>query len=108
MIVAKVFEGGFALTDADVRHKVSDNTGFIVSGDMKDNLAFIPNEQLEWTAISYVIKGGVALFEISKCSFRNVSDLSDFRSGISVARHEPQGSTTSLGSPLESLHDWID
>ena len=50
----------------------------------------------------------VKFLEISKCSFRNVSDLSDFRSGISVARYEPQGSTTSLGSPLESLHDWID
>ena len=83
-------------------------TGFLVSGDMEDNLAFITNGQLGRTTGSYFIEGGVALFEISKCSFRNVGDLVDFRQGMSAALDEPQGSTSSLGSPVGSLHDSID
>jgi hypothetical protein len=39
----------------------------MVSGDVEDNLTFIPNRQLGWTTGSYFIEGYIALFKISKC-----------------------------------------
>jgi len=81
---------------------------FLVSGDVEDNLTFTTNEQLGRMTRSYFVEGAVALFEISKCSFRNVDNLADFRQRMSVAMDEPQGSTSSLGSPVGSLHDLID
>ena len=48
------------------------------------------------------------LFEISNCSFKNVNDLANFRQEMSAALDKPQGSTSSLGSPMGSLHNLID
>ena len=53
--------------------------GFLVSDNVEDNLAFITNEQLGRMTGSYFIERGIALFEISNCSFRNAGDLTDFR-----------------------------
>jgi hypothetical protein len=82
--------------------------GFVVSADMEDNLAFMAIRQLRWTTGTYFVQGGIALFEIPKGAFRNVGDVGDFREGMSAALDQAQGSASSFGSPLESLHDVID
>ena len=77
----------------------------MVSVDMKDNLAFISNRQPVWTTRSWFVKWCITLLEISKGSFRNVGDVGNFREGMSATLDQPQGSASSLRSPLMSLHD---
>ena len=48
------------------------------------------------------------LFEISKCLFRNVGDIGNFRLKMSPTLDQPQGFVSSLKSPLASVHDMID
>ena len=73
--------------------------GFMVSGDIKDNLAFISNRQLVWTIRSWFVEWCIALLEISKGPFRNVGDVGNFREGMSATLDKPQGSASSLRSP---------
>jgi hypothetical protein len=80
----------------------------MVSGDMKDNLAFIMNRQSGWTTRSYFVEWCIAFLEISKGTKRNIGDMVDFREGVSGALDQAQCSTSAFGSPLESLHDVFD
>jgi hypothetical protein len=80
----------------------------VVSGDVEDNLAFMAVRQLGRTAGTYFVERGIALFEISNGSFRNVGDVGNFREGMSATLDQPQDSTSTFRSPLECLHDLID
>jgi hypothetical protein len=80
----------------------------MVSGDVKDNLAFMARGQLGWTTGSYFIQGSIALSEGSKGSVRNIGDLVDFRQGMSAAFNQAQGSASAFWCPLDSLHNLIE
>jgi len=114
MIIANVFESMFEGVGRDVKLEVSDNgcgrqaARLMVSGDVEDNLTFIANGQLGWTTGPHFIERCIPLFEISKCSFRNVGDLADFGEGMSPTMDQPQGPASSLRGPLKSLHDMFD
>ena len=51
----------------------------MVFSDVEDNSAFGTVRQPGWTTVSWFVEGGVALFEVSKCTFGDVGNLSDFR-----------------------------
>ena len=51
----------------------------MVSGDVEHNLTFMARRELGRTTRSYFIEGSIPLFEVFKCSFRNVGDVGDFR-----------------------------
>ena len=50
----------------------------MVFDDVEDNLTFITVRQLGQTTRSWFIERGAVLFEVSKHTFRDVGDLSNF------------------------------
>ena len=80
----------------------------MVFGDVEDNLTFITVRQLGWMTRSWFIEGGATLFEVSKRTFRDVGDLSNFGKGMSAPLKQPQGSAPSLRGPLMGLHDILN
>ena len=80
----------------------------MIFSDVEDNLAFIAVRQLGWATGSWFVERCVALFEVSKCTFGHVGDLSNFLKGMSAPMEQRQGSASSLRSPLMGLHDVFD
>jgi hypothetical protein len=60
--------------------------------------------QLRWTTCSYLIKGYVALLEVSKHSYRDVGNFGDLIQSMSSSSEQSQGSASSLRRPLNSRH----
>ena len=77
----------------------------MISGNVEDNLTFMAFRELGWASRSRFTYGCVALFEISKCLFRNVGDFGDLPERMSLALNQPQGSTSSFRRPLHHEKD---
>jgi hypothetical protein len=51
----------------------------MVFDNVEHNLTFMARKKLRRTTELYFIKGCISPFEVFKCFFRNVGDLSNFR-----------------------------
>jgi hypothetical protein len=111
MIIAKVLESMFEGVGVDIKLKVSDDgrnwqtTGLMITSNVKHNLTFMAVWKLRWTTCSYLIKGCVALLEVSKHSYRDVGNFGNLTQSMSSPLEQSQGSASSLRHPLDSPHD---